>query len=195
MGFALHPWANRQCIKMAQNMDIPYRIEEMRAMHVAEVLEVQRMAFTPELRESTEVFDDRIARFGRFSRVALLDGRVVAYLLSFPWKLGDTPVNNQKFPENLPAPDCFYIHDIALLPNVRGSGLARMLVDTAFSAARAQGFTQVSLVAVAQSGDYWDRAGFTPYAFVTPQKAQRITEIYGEGARLMVRGTSAVNEA
>ncbi|MFN3607447.1 MAG: GNAT family N-acetyltransferase [Hyphomonas sp.] len=162
-----------------------FQILHMTPLHIDEVVRVQAQAFPEDLRESPEVFADRLARFGAHYRVAFMGNRMVGYMISFPWKLGDAPVNNQKFPVELPEPDCFYIHDIAVLPDARGTGISRALLDDAYTQAHALGFDAVSLVAVGQSGSFWDKAGFVPYALVGPGKLGRIVEIYGPGARLM----------
>ena len=163
------------------------KIVPMTAAHINEVVQIQAEAFTPDLRETPEVFANRIARFGEFFRVAYLNGRMVGYVVAFPWKFGDAPVNNQEFPEELPEPDCFFIHDIALLPDARGSGVARALLEDAYQTALKLGFDAASLVAVSQSGNYWDRVGFVPNAHVTETKRAYILDIYGPGARLMAR--------
>ena len=163
------------------------QIIPMTAAHIDEVVQIQAEAFTPDLRETPEVFANRIARFGEFFRVAYQDGRMVGDVVAFPWKFGDAPVNNQKFPEDLPEPDCFFIHDIALLPDARGGGIARALLEDAYQTAHALGFDAASLVAVGQSGTYWDRVGFVPFARVTEAKRAYILDIYGPGARLMAR--------
>lgn len=159
----------------------------MHAGHLEKVLQVQAQTFTKDLRESAEVFANRLTRFGTHFKVACLQEAIVGYMLCFPWKLGETPVNNRAFPDMLPEADCLYIHDIALLPEARGSGLARAMVDDAFAQAQAHGFPVVSLVAVAQSGLYWDKVGFVPCAAITADKQAQIIHSYGEGARLMVK--------
>ena len=159
----------------------------MTSAHLGAVVRVQAEAFSEDLRETPAVFADRLARFGQHFRVGVVDGQVAAYLICFPWKMGETPVNNQKFPASLPEPDCFYIHDIAIVPEARGIGLARALLEDAYRQADALGFDAVSLVAVGQSGSYWDKVGFVPYKSIGAEKVARILEIYGTGARLMAR--------
>ncbi|WP_160162620.1 GNAT family N-acetyltransferase [Hyphomonas neptunium] len=157
----------------------------MTPAHIAEAVRVQAQAFTEDLRESPEVFADRLSRFGEYYRVAFMEGRMVGYMIGFPWKLGETLVNNEKFPADLPAPDCFYIHDIAILPEARGAGISKAMLEDAYKTAHRLGFDAVSLVAVGQSGSYWDNAGYVPYTLVGPRKLERIVDIYGPGARLM----------
>lgn len=164
---------------------MPFQLLPMTPAHIAEVVDVQAMAFTEDLRESREVFANRFERFGEHFRIAVINGQIVGYMICFPWKLGDTPVNNAVFPEELPEPDCFYIHDIAILPEARGEGISRALLEDAYKTADRLGYDAISLVAVGQSGSYWDRAGFVTYTRVDAAKLDRISDIYGPGARLM----------
>lgn len=164
-----------------------FRILPMTEADIDAAVSVQKEAFTPDLCEDPHVFRNRIERFGHYYRMAYLDGRAVGYVICFPWKLGDSPVNNQVFPEELPEADCFFLHDIALLPEARGTGLAQALINEVYNVADGLGFDAVSLVAVKQSGSFWDKMGFVPYAAITPEKHQRVREIYGAGARLMAR--------
>ncbi len=165
--------------------DMTFQIIPMTPAHIAEAVRVQAQAFPEDLRESPEVFANRMERFGAYFRVVFMGDRMVGYMISFPWKLGDTPVNNETFPADLPEPDCFYIHDIAILPEARGAGISKAMLDDAYQTALRLGFDAVSLVAVGQSGNFWDNAGFVPYMQVGPQKLGRVLEIYGPGARLM----------
>jgi ribosomal protein S18 acetylase RimI-like enzyme len=166
---------------------LPHCILPASITHLDGMLHVQQQTFTEDLRESANVFRNRFTRFGDCFRVALQQELVVGYMLCFPWKLGESPVNNQPFPDTLPLPDCFYIHDITLLPQARGTGIARAMLQDAFAQARLAGFDTMSLVAVAQSGDYWDKAGFTTYPALPAQKHAALLEVYGPGARLMVK--------
>jgi GNAT superfamily N-acetyltransferase len=150
------------------------------------VIEVQKKTFSTDLLEDLNVFQNRLSRFGQYFLVACDKQYVVGYVVAFPWALGDSPVNNQCFPEKLPTPTCFYLHDIALLPSHQGQGIARLMLENIDENARELGFQSLSLVSVAQSGKYWDRIGFSELP-VSPEKRQMILKVYGDGARLMVR--------
>lgn len=163
------------------------QISPLTAADVTDAVRIQMEAFTPDLREDASVFHNRIARYGQHYKMARLNGEPVGYVICFPWELGDSPVNNENFPEQLPAPSCFFIHDIAVLKRARGAGVARAMLEAAYEESRSLGFNTASLVAVGQSGNYWDKAGYTPYPQITETKRARVLEIYGPGSRLMVR--------
>jgi ribosomal protein S18 acetylase RimI-like enzyme len=163
------------------------QIIAMEKHHLSDVIKVQKATFTEDLCEALDVFQNRIERFGQYYKVAIIDDSVVGYMICFPWTLGDTPINNEKFPENIPQPNCFYIHDITLLPQARGTGLAKAMIEESYKMARELGFSQVELVSVSQSGNYWDKVGFEAYADITEKKRASILKVYGEGARLMIK--------
>lgn len=156
----------------------------MKRDDIPHVIEVQRQTFTEYLCEDNEVFLNRYERFGE-NFLILEDGtEIVGYALAFPWVLGDSPVNNKKFPLVLPPPTCFYLHDIAILSSHQDKGYAQAMLERVEQRARALGFDRLSLMSVSQSGNYWDQAGFTPIA-VSKEKQVYIEESYGENARLM----------
>lgn len=150
-------------------------------------IQVQRQTFSADLCEDLEVFENRFQIFGQYFQVALIDQQVVGYMLCFPWKLGESPVNNEKFPAKLPLPNCFYVHDITLLEQARGFGIAQKMLEMAKDDGRKLGHRYLSLVSVEQSGDYWDKRGFMPYKDLTPEKVAMLRKIYGAHARLMVQ--------
>jgi len=151
------------------------------------VTEVQKKTFTQNLCEKHSVMLNRFETFGQYFYVAKNENAIIGYMLSFPWRSGHTPINNQNFPTILQAPDCFYIHDITLLPEARGTGLARAMIEKACETGRSLGFKTISLVAVAQSGDYWDKINFQEHLDIPVEKKNAIIANYGEGSRLMLR--------
>lgn len=156
----------------------------MKQEDIPHVIEVQRQTFTEDLREDYEVFLNRYECFGD-NFLILEDGtKIVGYALAFPWVLGDAPKNNQSFPLVLPPPNCFYLHDIAILSSHQGKGYAQVMLERIEQRARSLGFDRLSLISVSQSGNYWDQAGFTPIA-ISKEKQVYIQESYGENARLM----------
>jgi N-acetylglutamate synthase-like GNAT family acetyltransferase len=60
----------------------------------------------------------------------------------------------------VPAIGTYYLHDLALLPQVRGLGAAGNIVNIALASATAAGFRTASLVAVNESRSFWEARGF-----------------------------------
>jgi N-acetylglutamate synthase-like GNAT family acetyltransferase len=82
------------------------------------------------------------------------------------------------------SPTTYYIHDIALLPEARGTGAAKSVIAQLIVQARALGLPNLSLIAVNDSVAFWQRHGFVP----TPDPAlDKKLRSYDESARFMVR--------
>lgn len=120
-----------------------------------------------------------------WSEVAPGEGRaggvVVGYVLSHPWAAGAAPKLDSLLGALPGVPGCWYWHDLALLPAVRGRGAAVEAVARVVALARGAEVPRVALVSVGESGGFWRRMGFLPA--VGPDVAS-----YGEGAAYMVRG-------
>ncbi|WP_416221815.1 GNAT family N-acetyltransferase [Sphingomonas sp. S1-29] len=58
-------------------------------------------------------------------------------------------------------PDCYFVHDLAIHPCARGSGMANAAVRIVVADAKAAGFATVGLVAVGSAHDFWKNQGFT----------------------------------
>ena len=79
--------------------------------------------------------------------------------------------------------DTYYLHDIALRPECRGTGVGRAALDAALLHARTAGFTDITLIAVGGADTYWAKQGF---AVVEGSGALA----YGAGTCLMRRATA-----
>ncbi len=161
-------------------------IRSMRDDDLPRVLDLQRQSFTPDLVESDAVICQRYARFGADFFVALEGDVIVGYTLCFPWKLGTFPPHDTPFPDTLPEPDSFFIQDLSVHRDYRGRGLSKELLKAVFARGAAYRYRQVALVAVAQSGTYWDSQGFHVLPGQSDATLSYLTRSYGEAARLMV---------
>lgn len=159
----------------------------MQAADIPAVMAIQQASFTPDLVEDVAVIQDRFDRFGEHFLMARRGVEAAGYALCFPWRLGDIPSHNKPFPPLLPEPDGFFLQDISLAAIARGQGLAQIMLAHMLAHATALGFASFSLVAVSQSGDYWDRQGFRTLPGRSAAQLDYVTAQYGEGARLMVR--------
>jgi len=88
------------------------------------------------------------------------DGQALGYLVTHPWA-GDRPPALDQLIGVLPdEPDRYYLHDLALLPEARGTGAAAAAVDLTVAQARAAGFDRITLTAVNGADAFWRRQGF-----------------------------------
>lgn len=134
--------------------------------------------------EDMAVFAERLALYPAGCHVAQAGGALVGYALSHPWRYGEPPPLNTPLGAIPAAATTFYLHDIALLAEGRGKGLAGRIVAQLASHAEEEGFGNLSLVAVNGSQLFWERCGFRP-AMTDALRAKLAT--YGDDAVLMRR--------
>ena len=129
----------------------------------------------PDYPEDRSVFEERLALYPAGCRVAECRGEVIGYGVMHPGKLG--------FPPPLAAV-CSYLHDIALLPDARRTGLGAAVLDYAHGLAAREGWRWLALTSTPGARSYWDRVGFTPYRDGGPALAAKL-ESYGGGMSYM----------
>ena len=146
------------------------------------VLAIQHAAYPPPFHESWAVLGAKRALHPAGCWVAEAAGQPCAYLFSHPGRL-DQPAALHGAQAALPdAPDCYYLHDLAIHPAHQGTGLGRALRECAVAQARAAGFTRLALVAVQGSRRFWERQGFGPLPLTDAGRLQA----YGPDALAMV---------
>lgn len=139
----------------------------------------------PDYPEEWSVFFDRLSVFQKGCFIYRDGGQALAYLISHPWQLYSPPALNRMI-GRLPRPsDTYYIHDLALLPEARGQGITRPLVETLVKTAQQHGLNNLSLTAVNGSTSFWNQYGFRSVNCNEP--LQRKLESYGEDVCYMVR--------
>jgi len=109
---------------------------------------------------------------------------IAGYIVSHPWRHGEPPALNARLGELPDAPTTYCIHDIALLPEVRGTGAAAAILNTLLGRARAAHLGTLSLVAVNNSASFWRHHGFE--AVSDPALDEKLKS-YDAAAKFMVR--------
>ena len=157
-----------------------------RAMTTLDLPAVEAIAeiVHPAFPESTAIFTERQRLYPDGTLLLEADGQPSGYILSHPWMFGQLPVLNALLGAIPREADTYYIHDLALLNRVRGTGAAAMIVGDMLRHARARGFATASLVAVNGSLPFWYKHGFR--AEKAPELADKLAS-YEPAARLMVR--------
>ena len=112
--------------------------------------------------ERPEIFAERIALYPAGARLLEINGAAAGYVFSHPYSLGALPALDTLLGALPPEPDCFYLHDLALLPAARGRGAGAAVTADLAVHASAQGFAAMALVAVNHSQPFWQRLGFAP---------------------------------
>jgi ribosomal protein S18 acetylase RimI-like enzyme len=143
----------------------PTKISDYPAVNAIGTASYQENYFEGELS-----FESKMRGYPDGCFVADLDG-VVGYVISFPYKLG-MPYPIDSMFELVNNPDCYYIHDLCVLDEFRGKGIAKRLAE------RVLGWPIVGLVAVGGSGKFWRKFGFLGFASI---------DYYGLKAEYMLR--------
>ncbi|WP_245434139.1 GNAT family N-acetyltransferase [Pseudolabrys taiwanensis] len=146
-----------------------------RVLHIA-------AAVHPSLPEDAAVFAERLALYPTGCLVHEHGGAVDSYVISHPWQDAAPPALNTLLGKLPATPSTYYIHDIALMPDARGSGVANTIVKTLMAHARQNHFATITLVAVNNSARFWRKHGFE--AVNDRSLAAKIAS-YGADARLM----------
>ncbi|VVE58846.1 GNAT family N-acetyltransferase [Pandoraea iniqua] len=164
-----------------------FQTRPMRRADLPEVLVVQAQAYGDVMLESEATLGSRLALSPATCWVAVDEAAVVAgYLFTHPWQLAAPPPLDTVLDALPDAPDCWYVHDMALAPRTRGAGVAARLYDAALTSAQTLGLAASALVAVQQSQGFWARFGYVAAAEVSPLIAAKLAG-YGDGAVFMTR--------
>jgi ribosomal protein S18 acetylase RimI-like enzyme len=142
----------------------------------------------PHFPEEREVFSNRLRLHA--DGALLLESRQgpAGYCVAHPWHCARPPSLNTVLGAIPPTADALYVHDLALLPEARGTGAGTAVIEILLAKAVLLGMDLCALVAVNGSIPYWARHGFTVRD--TPELQTKLST-YGGDARLMVRVVGA----
>lgn len=139
--------------------------------------------------ESPAVFEERLFLFPQGCWVAVHendnDALPYGYAITHPGIIGHPPPLDALLGSLPGNADCLYLHDVALLPAARQSGLGGALVQTARLLAQQEAMLRMALIAVNQSAPYWQQKGFLPYGAISPALQHKLTS-YSDDAQYLV---------
>ena len=161
----------------------------LQARDLACLLAVQRACYGDGFIEGADVYARRLASPAQCSWVLERDGGVCAYLAAYRSVRGKvTPLHGDfdAGPQEAPAADTLYLHDLAVLPAFTGQGLAQALLQALWAQARADGLAHSALVAVQGSQRFWERHGYAAQPLACGIQRQRLAA-YGADAQYMAR--------
>ncbi|CAM3293584.1 GNAT family N-acetyltransferase [Cupriavidus taiwanensis] len=159
------------------------------------VLAVQASCYTEALLESEAALASRLALAPATCWVAhdpAQRGTLAAYLFTHAWPEDSLPPLDGRLDDGWrrhTAPDTltWFVHDMAVAPAGRGTGLAPRLYAAAQAAAVAAGLGRSRLIAVQAAAPWWRRLGYAPVpAQISARHAGKLAA-YGAGAVLMER--------
>lgn len=124
------------------------------------VMLIQAACYGGDIPESRDSLSAKLAASPASCFVAVDSDDVVAYLIALPWVSRVPPSLNAPDCELPVDPDCVYLHDLSVLPSIRGRGIASLLIEHFFVYCRQSVMGKASLVAVQNSADFWRGFGF-----------------------------------
>ncbi|WP_205631462.1 GNAT family N-acetyltransferase [Collimonas fungivorans] len=137
-------------------------VRVMSVKDIPAVMQIQAECYPPLMLESEAVFRARLALTPATCWIWSGHGEDAgAYLFSYP--SSKDAITALDHPFKIPAaPDCLYLHDLAVAPAARGRRAANTLVATALEHARTNGLRWSALVSVQQSQPFWSALGYAP---------------------------------
>lgn len=138
----------------------------------------------PQFPEERAVFSNKL-RLHAGGALLLESGQgPVGYCFAHPWHCTQPPPLNTMLGTIPSTADALYLHDLALLPAVRGTGAGTAAIEILLAKAVLLDLDRCCLVAVNGSIPYWSRHGFVVRD--SPELQAKLSS-YGGDARLMVR--------
>ncbi|KAK0649326.1 hypothetical protein B0T16DRAFT_428129 [Cercophora newfieldiana] len=163
-----------------------------RRMTVDDIPSLLRVADAvhPDLPESDYVFTERVKVFPKGCLILSdKDNKIYGYAISHPIRRGQPPALDSLLHEIPVDANQYYIHDVAILPELRKRGHAaegtRMLLEVASR------FPTTCLVSVYGTGSFWNRFGFEEE--VVDEALSEKLRNYGDDAVYMSRNNLAAS--
>jgi GNAT superfamily N-acetyltransferase len=156
-----------------------------REMVASDVEAVVRVAdeIHPDLPEGGHVFTERVKLFPEGCFVLVEGDEICGYAISHPICHRQPPALNSLLREIAPDANQYYIHDIALMPRLRGRGMAAECIRKLFAVAKR--YPTICLVSVYGTTPFWGRFGFVPEP-IDAILAEKLRS-YGEDATYLSR--------
>lgn len=161
-------------------------IRRMTTDDLTAVMHIQQACYEPAFHEPLAAFSAKLQASTDTCWVACQGTRAQAYLVSLPLRGASAPALHATFCPPGEQANWLYVHDLAIGPQVRGTGLAHRLINTAVAHAAAQGLPEIGLIAVQGSQAFWARHGFTPCLSSANMPAEKLAT-FGADAIYMTR--------
>lgn len=123
------------------------------------ILEIQRMCYTEALRESLAALKSRWLASPEACFVAEKGADILGYALAHPWQDLDAPSLDLPLHAS-PCRELLYMHDVAVTPASRKTGVAGLLIRALIARAAAWDLPQMALTSVQGSAPFWEKHGF-----------------------------------
>ncbi|KAI0486873.1 acyl-CoA N-acyltransferase [Xylaria cf. heliscus] len=137
-----------------------------------------------ELPERDSVFAERARLFPEGCLVLEEEARICGYAISHPIRHSQPPALDSFLGEIASDADQFYIHDVCILPRLRGRGHAFDALDKLLKIA--ERYPTTCLVSVYGTAPFWARYGFRPPDAIDHTLSEKMSG-YGDGAIYLER--------
>lgn len=163
-------------------------VRPLTAADVQPLLHIQTVCYGNDFLETGDVFAQRLGCAHHCSIGVVRQGNppsaLLAYLAAYYSNPGKITPLNGVFTAPAAGEQVLYLHDMSVLPELAGQGVARHLVQQLCQQAKARGLRQAALVSVQGSQGYWARQGFRATGVYDAQQLKHL-QTYGEGACYM----------
>lgn len=146
------------------------------------IMQIQAACYPAHFNEAAEVFAERIANYAHSSWLALRNNQALGYLFTYPTQLGQVCKLGSGFSTSQAA-NCLYLHDMAVLPEAKGQGIASALLSTALQYGRQRKLRHSALVAVQNSATFWQKFGYSISSLESEQQMNLLS--YGDQAHYL----------
>lgn len=125
------------------------------------IMRIQTTCYSKTTTESLIVLKSKWQLSPNTCLVAEVEGQITGYCLAHPWH-NQPPSLHQDISNDTMPTDTLYLHDMAILPSARGTGLATIILNELKHHALQLGLKSISLVAIQGAHTYWEKQGFKP---------------------------------
>ena len=161
---------------IADNLPVALRV--MHESDLDAVLAIQSASYPAALNEDAATIRQRFHASPDTTWIISIADEAVAYLFGYRSRLGSiTPLGGVFSPAD--APDCLYLHDLAVTPTWRGRGIADQLIAAARAFASRQSLSFIALVALENARTYWERHAFATREVASAQQAAHLASYPG----------------
>lgn len=152
-----------------------------------EVLALQGAGYPASLHDSAAAFRSRMTLAPDLNLTARRNGALAGYLVSHPWRRGAPPPVDAVLGEAPEGADaCWYVHDLSVAADQRGTGVTAALLASGAAAARTRGLGHSELIAVAGAEGFWAKQGWRRVEPLDPDLAAKVAG-YGALAVFMAK--------
>ena len=156
----------------------PVALRVMRESDLDAVLAIQSACYPAALNEDAATIRQRLHASPDTTWIASVADEVAAYLFGYRSHLGSiTPLGGVFSPAD--APDCLYLHDLAVAPTWRSHGIANQLITAARAFASRQSLPFIALVALENARGFWECHAFATSEVASAQQADRLASYPG----------------